>query len=132
MLSSASIRQILHLSLNSAIPSPCVTTTPQPPMVDLVRHLPNQTTPSISLSPSSESSATASEEGRHADQTHKKYKCNRCSAGYDHRKNLREHKQAKHQRIRYFCNVEGCNESVAQKKNLARHKAGKHGITAKL
>jgi hypothetical protein len=61
-------------------------------------------------------------------RTRKKYRCDECSGGYDHRKNLREHKQTKHRHMRYTCDFEGCGKSMAQKKNLARHKAAKHGL----
>jgi hypothetical protein len=59
----------------------------------------------------------------------KKYRCDECPTSYDHPKNLREHKQTKHRRIRYTCDYPGCKKSVAQKKNLARHKVAKHGRT---
>ncbi|KAF1839485.1 hypothetical protein BDW02DRAFT_575563 [Decorospora gaudefroyi] len=62
------------------------------------------------------------------DSRPKKYRCEECSESYDHPKNLREHKQAKHRGIRYVCDFPGCKKSMAQKKNLARHKAAKHGL----
>lgn len=49
-----------------------------------------------------------------------------CSASYSHRKSLREHRQSKHDNIRYNCDVPGCRETVAHRKNLARHKALRH------
>jgi ribosomal protein L44E len=56
----------------------------------------------------------------------RRFACDFCDASYPHRKNLREHKQTKHLRLRYTCDVAGCGASMAQKKNLARHKAMKH------
>lgn len=67
---------------------------------------------------------------RRHEKQHKRYTCVLCAptVSYPHAKNLREHVQAIHRRLRYYCNVAGCSESVAQKKNLARHKASKHGL----
>ena len=47
---------------------------------------------------------------------------------YPHSKNLRDHKQTKHQGKRYKCDFPGCTKTVAQRKNLRRHKANKHGV----
>ena len=78
-------------------------------------------------------SSTSDESPKLAPQTQhqqhgrtRRYLCDECPAGYDHRKNLRDHMQTKHKGIRYLCDVKGCYKSVAQKKNLARHKAAKH------
>ncbi|KAF2855710.1 hypothetical protein T440DRAFT_475077 [Plenodomus tracheiphilus IPT5] len=60
----------------------------------------------------------------------KKFICEDCLEGYNHRKNLREHKQTKHHHLRFQCDFPGCKKSVAQKKNLARHKIAKHGSTS--
>ncbi|KAJ4989139.1 hypothetical protein SVAN01_05401 [Stagonosporopsis vannaccii] len=60
---------------------------------------------------------------RHASQVHA---CNQCARWYPHAKNLREHKQTKHQGKRYKCDFPGCPDFVAQKKNLKRHKEKTH------
>lgn len=65
---------------------------------------------------------------KHHARKHKVYACDLCPASYPHPKSLREHRQTKHEGIRYFCNIDGCRKSVAQKKNLARHKAMKHRV----
>ncbi|KAF1941771.1 hypothetical protein EJ02DRAFT_191894 [Clathrospora elynae] len=56
----------------------------------------------------------------------KTYVCETCPAQYPHAKSLREHRQTKHQNMRYYCDVEGCGDFVAQKKNMKRHKESKH------
>lgn len=61
---------------------------------------------------------------RHTKQV---YACDQCARCYSHPKNLREHKQTKHQDKRYKCDFPGCSDLVAQKKNLKRHKEKKHG-----
>jgi len=66
----------------------------------------------------------------HALMHQRAYACDYCPAQYPHAKSLREHRQTKHLNIRYKCNIEGCNESVAQKKNLRRHKRARHGINS--
>ncbi|OAL44529.1 hypothetical protein IQ07DRAFT_604891 [Pyrenochaeta sp. DS3sAY3a] len=61
-------------------------------------------------------------------RTHQRriFSCDQCSQQYPHPKNLREHKQTKHDKIRYPCDVQGCTQILAQKKNLERHKRSKH------
>jgi uncharacterized Zn-finger protein len=59
---------------------------------------------------------------------HKVHSCKTCPKSYPHAKSLREHQETKHQGKRYRCDVDGCNDIIAQKKNLARHKAAMHRV----
>jgi uncharacterized Zn-finger protein len=58
------------------------------------------------------------------------YTFNECSTIYTHSKNLRDHRQSKHQGKRYKCDIDGCGETIAHKKNMRRHKETKHGMFA--
>ncbi|KAH6614193.1 hypothetical protein C7974DRAFT_72467 [Boeremia exigua] len=61
-------------------------------------------------------------------QGHRIFSCDQCPRWYHHAKNLRDHKQTKHQGKRYKCDFPGCTKTVAQRKNLKRHVKNKHSV----